>query len=610
MSSREPSNNLTTKTMKLKLLFFLVLLFALVNYSTKKVFAADFDFAYDVSYTVATSSRTRVDQNITITNRVSNYYTSKYTLVIASDNVENVQASDPMGEIIPEVTRTSRETSISLIFNAKVVGQNQKLKFKLSYDSLDIAQKKGRIWEVIIPGIDKTEEIADYTVRLTVPPDFGQLAYRSPQSAVAGVWTWSEFGGRGITVAYGDYQNFNYNLIYHLENLNSRAEIQEITLPPDTELQKVVINRLSELPLNVKLDRDGNWLAQYRLNPREKKKIVAEGNILIFPNFQLPAKKLSAAEVKLYTQSQPYWEQTPEIKALAQKLKTPRAIYDYVVNTLNYDYQRLKPGIERLGATKALASPQSAVCTEFSDLFIALARTAGIPARELHGYAYTTNSRLQPLSLGNDILHAWPEYYDEVTKTWIQVDPTWENTTKGVDYFTKLDFNHIAFAILGEKSDYPYPAGAFKGDTDTKDVFMDFSNTPIDLPEPQYQVRFDFPTRAVSGQKLSGKIRLQNTGSVLLEPKNADMTTTLKFTSSLTEVTAVPPFGTLEIPFKVTSEPAFKTSTGKIELNLNGSQFDQTVTLRPFYWAYLPWAGFIFVAILVSFVILGRHGPK
>ena len=95
------------------------------------------------------------------------------------------------------------------------------------------------------------------------------------------------------------------------------------------------------------------------------------------------------------------------------------------------------------------------MCTEFADLFIALARAAGIPAREVNGYGYTTDPQLRPLSLGNNVLHAWPQYWDSVRKVWVSIDPTWGRTTGGVDYFSKLDFNHLAFLTHGLSDSLP-----------------------------------------------------------------------------------------------------------------------------------------------------------
>ena len=93
---------------------------------------------------------------------------------------------------------------------------------------------------------------------------------------------------------------------------------------------------------------------------------------------------------------------------------------------------------------------------EFTDLFITIARSAGIPAREVNGFAYTENPDIQPLSLVNDVLHAWPEYYDSEKGVWIPVDPTWGSTTGGVDYFSKLDLRHFTFVVHGKDSTKPY----------------------------------------------------------------------------------------------------------------------------------------------------------
>ena len=135
--------------------------------------------------------------------------------------------------------------------------------------------------------------------------------------------------------------------------------------------------------------------------------------------------------------------------------------------------------MERLGALKSLQTPEAAICMEFTDLFIATARANGIPAREINGFAYTENPEIQPLSLVNDVLHAWPEYYDSQKGAWIPVDPTWGSTTGGVDYFSKLDLRHFTFVIHGTSSTKPYPAGSYKlGSNPQKDVFVTFGTLP------------------------------------------------------------------------------------------------------------------------------------
>ena len=38
------------------------------------------------------------------------------------------------------------------------------------------------------------------------------------------------------------------------------------------------------------------------------------------------------------------------------------------------------------------------------------------------------------------------------------VDPTWGDTTGGVDYYNFFDLNHIVFAYNGKSSEQPPPA--------------------------------------------------------------------------------------------------------------------------------------------------------
>jgi hypothetical protein len=132
-----------------------------------------------------------------------------------------------------------------------------------------------------------------------------------------------------------------------------------------------------------------------------------------------------------------------------------------------------------MGASMALENPSQAICMEYTDLFVALARAAGIPAREINGYAYTENPEIQPLSLVADVLHAWPEYWDNEKGVWVPVDPTWGSTTGGVDFFNKLDLRHFTFVIHGESSNRPYPPGSYKlGPNPQKDVFVNFGQLP------------------------------------------------------------------------------------------------------------------------------------
>src|SRR5581483_5024862 len=123
--------------------------------------------------------------------------------------------------------------------------------------------------------------------------------------------------------------------------------------------------------------------------------------------------------------------------------------------------------------------------------------------------AYTQNTTQRPLSLLKDILHAWPEYYDDKKMTWIMVDPTWGNTTGGVDYFNLLDFDHFVFTIDGQSSVNPLPAGAYKNSEqkNKKDVSVTF-NSNFDLPDSKEQISLQNNQSFIAGLPMVSTIKV------------------------------------------------------------------------------------------------------
>lgn len=593
---------------QLKILVFLFFL-GYAFTTTSSTYAADFSFDYNVYYKIESHGITHVKQQITLTNQTTTSYVQNYSLTVPSEKITNISATDPGGTISPVISQQNNQTIITLPFNIKAVGIYNKLSFVLEYDSSEIAKKQGRIWEIIIPGIEKTEAMHSYNIYLATPDNFGEVSYLSPKPREPNVWALEDHQGNGITAAYGDFQNFSFNLRYHLENTGLKFKNDEITLPPDTNYQKVLISRISQLPQNVTIDADGNWLAQFQLKPKEKKDIVVDGQIYVYANPQLNSEiELTAEERNIYTQTRKYWEWNDEILAKAKELATPIKIYDFVVTKLTYDYSRVTAGIERLGSEKAFYEPAKSVCMEFSDLFVALSRAAGIPAREIHGFAYTTNSRLQPLSLLNDVLHAWPQYYDDEKKQWISVDPTWGNTTLGVDYFSKLDFDHVTFAILGTNSDYPFPAGAFRETNSSKNVFIDFPPYDLTIPQPDFKVIFDEKLSVVSGFKKTINLQIKNVGQVIYRPSILNIVSAIVKDPVTAIDTLIPPYGFIQIPLTIFTKPQFIETSVPIEINLDGKKFNTSVTILPFYYSLLGWT---LVAVLtVLFVILRTYAKR
>ncbi len=457
-----------------------------------------------------------------------------------------------------KIKKTDQGSVIQVPFNSKILGLSNKLNFTISFNTGEIAQDLKSVWDINIPGISSSNDFDNFDVTVVYPSFLGKPTFIKPNLTHALqnagnnsiTFTRQDLGESGISLAFGKFQVYDFDLTYHLENSNVFLAKTEIALPPTTNYQDIAIKNINPKPLNVHLDNDGNWLAEYTLSPSKKIEVKVQGQAKVYLN---PRKEeLSQKQKGQYLKQDKYWEvENPQIKKLAGELKTPKNIYEYVVDKLSYDFSRVESNSPRLGATQALKNPDSAVCLEFTDLFIALSRAAGIPARQINGYAYTDNSNQRPLSFVKDILHAWPEYYDFEKKTWIMVDPTWGNTTRGVDYFDLLDFDHFAFVISGQNSSYPVPAGGYKSanDLNKKDVNVVIAKafTPKGYT---LKPRLNIDSTLIAGFPINATVTVINTGDTISPQTETLVTSEQLSPGEQTLMTkGIPPFGSKEISF-------------------------------------------------------------
>ncbi|MBI2420664.1 MAG: transglutaminase domain-containing protein, partial [Candidatus Levybacteria bacterium] len=339
---------------------------------------------------------------------------------------------------------------------------------------------------------------------------------------------------------------------------------------------------------------------------KENIEVTGYASVVANPKGSIVSNEL----LKKYLKNERYWEsESPKIKDLALKLKTPSEIYDYVVNNLTYDYDRVTKDQSRAGAESVLTDPTSAVCLEFTDLFIALSRSAGIPARELNGYGYTRDENYRPLSKVSDVLHSWPQYYDLGKQSWVMVDPTWGNTTGGIDYYHTFDFNHLTLAIHGVKSNYPVPAGGYKlsaKDETLKDVIV----TPVKVitlkKSNATKISFKFPSKINSGISSKGEIIVENTGNYASDPQSILLETeNLSPKRSQFRIGRIPPFGKNTIPIVVSSSNFLTKGEDNIKITSQSQTFIQNVEVILFFFNiyFIIGGTLVVIAIIIISII-------
>jgi len=124
----------------------------------------------------------------------------------------------------------------------------------------------------------------------------------------------------------------------------------------------------------------------------------------------------------------------------SQLLEKARAIYDYVFATMRYD--KTGTGWGR-GDVLYACDAKKGNCTDFHSLFIAMARSQGIPARFEIGFPLPADRQSSEIAG----YHCWSDFYVD-GKGWIPVDisEAWKHQEKRDYFFGSHDVNRVQFS--------------------------------------------------------------------------------------------------------------------------------------------------------------------
>lgn len=458
----------------------LIIIIILFSVFIGKVNASDyFDVHLESIYKFNESGTCIISDNFVIENKVTEKYLPSLEYKLNQTEIENVKVINGNNDIEPLIQKNDNSSTIKIHFDDKVLGKGNKRSFTIVYEIDNLASKTGDVWELSIPKNDNITDYESFKTKILVPLSFGEEAYVTPnysektkfEELVEYSFDKEKLLDSRIVIGFGEYQILNFLINYRLTNEGPIMETQHVSIPPDTSYQRMFFESLEPMPTNIEVDRDGNWIAFYKVSPNSKLDIKISGNVQLFAN---PRKYLSPPTQNLYENIKPteYWQSDNEyIVNLAKNLTTSKDAYDFVINSLSYDYSLSKR--ERIGALNMIKNGGDSSCREYTDLLIALLRAKGIPSREIIGFAYTDNPELKPITFYNDVLHSWVEYWDFEKKIWVSVDPTWGATSKS-DYFSKFDLRHFAFTIHGIDDSNPIPPGFYNPNGLDKDIYINF----------------------------------------------------------------------------------------------------------------------------------------
>jgi transglutaminase-like putative cysteine protease len=137
----------------------------------------------------------------------------------------------------------------------------------------------------------------------------------------------------------------------------------------------------------------------------------------------------------------------------ASTLDKARAIYDYVFD--NMRYEKTGTGWGR-GDVLYACDAKKGNCTDFHSLFIAMARSQGIPARFEIGFPLPADKRASDIAG----YHCWAEFFDP-QNGWVPVDisEAWKNPVKKNYFFGAHDADRVQFSMGRDLKLNPAQAG-------------------------------------------------------------------------------------------------------------------------------------------------------
>ncbi len=129
------------------------------------------------------------------------------------------------------------------------------------------------------------------------------------------------------------------------------------------------------------------------------------------------------------------------VQGKATTLDKARAMYDYVFSTMRYD--KTGTGWGR-GDVLYACDARKGNCTDFHSLFIAMARSQGIPARFEIGFPLPPDKQSAEIAG----YHCWAEFFDS-QHGWIPVDisEAWKHPEKKDYFFGAHDANRMQFTM-------------------------------------------------------------------------------------------------------------------------------------------------------------------
>lgn len=395
-------------------------------------------------------------------------------------DIKGLSAKDQGGAKL-EVTLSEDGRSISVGVPSNRQKGTDTWSFSVEYNA-KVLSDFGGVDVVQIPALASNLPITSHGLRVSADLSLGFASIRGLAPSKTGVGIGQQLIDfsdkdsaleRSIGVVFGHSTRATIRLKNTVKNSSWWWKEVALTLPPDTNQQTVRLTSLDPQPTNVKLDRDGNILAVYRLGPLGQKDVTAVVDITLSAlTYKLDPEALIKDTDPLLIER--YTKLTNNWRALGLELDINpdtaastgvKTVFEAVVDKVRGDADIDRP----------LTLSDRSAPLKYADWLVGELRSRGIPARVVLGLVMSDGERVSTPRAS-----AWAEVYINGTG-WTTLDP-WLAAHSGL--FGASDPQHVALGLWGLEDDRP-PVPIDSAEVEFSDE---------ELPEPGEPTR---TTRAV-----------------------------------------------------------------------------------------------------------------
>lgn len=415
----------------------------------------------ELTYTIRPDRTMLVEEDTTFVNTSVASVKITMTKTIPSLDVENVHVLDDLGDLACQLSSGAEGTTIS--FETRWIEGGEHYTYSVSYAAGGLVSGTGVEYEVSIGGTSAGDfGYENYVINIQGPSGSylfisvpqAELLESEPPTARYAISIGAHENFEGLRAKFYKYPAF-YRLTLEEHATNNTASpttglVLDTMLFSDEATWQFSALASSNYPIKTMyVDPENNWHGVFEIGDLASGQTKTVRLELLYevgiddPSLT-PQDVGTISEVPAslapYLQPADKWESdnlpiqqrsADVVGGQTNAYLAAEQITNSVVSILNYEIQDI-----RHGALWALQN-NTGDCSEYTDLAIALARAAGIPARAMYGWGYSEE---------NTIGHAWLEFYLP-NVGWQPADPTWAETWG--DYFCRVDPIHLARNVMG-----------------------------------------------------------------------------------------------------------------------------------------------------------------